>query len=323
VREFSYGNAWTLGVRFFAGHPVTHAIILIGLGVLLPLIVQFAIAASPEAAFGPLQTGDGSPESGGFGPRALVGSVVSYLLPVTSYFVSWRLGFGHGAGLSREFAFGFAASVLTLIGFILLFGGFAYGLGQLSPAMGVIAGLTAFMLFFAILLTTMAALFLVGLSVVLGVTMVLGSVTGNVGLAATLVGGSGFVVVLLIVVAGIMLWLASRLSCTTLLMAERRNLNLFAAMAESWRMTWDDEWRIMRYLAVIGLALGLLVFGAAFAAGAGLATFTGAPPSQQGIGMSVAAFVVGAPVAYLSVLVPAGIYRELAGEQVAAAEVFA
>ena len=169
----------------------------------------------------------------------------------------------------------------------------------------------------------LAALVAVGLTTLLALAMVFGAATGNLGFAATLVGGSGFVTVILIVLSLVMLWLAARFSCVTSVMAERAGFNLFAAIGESWRLTWEEQWVIFRYLLLIGFALFLLVVAFALAAGFGMAALAdpAAMPGQEAAG-AVVGIAVSLPLALLSVLVPAGIYREL-DQGSMTAEVFA
>ena len=147
---------------------------------------------------------------------------------------------------------------------------------------------------------------------------------GNIGFAATLVGGSGLIAVVLLVMSAILLWLAARFSCTTSLMAERRSFNMIAAMRESWRLTLDEQWVIVRYLALIAFALALLLVGGAALAGVGVSAFVegGALPEGESVAGALIGMAVGLPLAFLSVMVPAGIYREL-DQGAMTAEVFA
>jgi heme/copper-type cytochrome/quinol oxidase subunit 2 len=105
-------------------------------------------------------------------------------------------------------------------------------------------------------------------------------------------------------------------------MADRGTVNLFAGLRESWRMTAANQWRIMGYLALIGVVLCVVFFVFAVIAGAGMmAGMSSGGAPQMGVGTMLFTLVVSIPFAYLTVLVPAGIYRELRGP--GAAEVFA
>ncbi len=89
--------------------------------------------------------------------------------------------------------------------------------------------------------TLVVAVVAVGLALMLALTMVMGAATGQVGMAATMVGGSGVVAVVILVLCGVTLWLAARLCCTTALLAERRSFNLIAALKTSWDLTWKSN----------------------------------------------------------------------------------
>ena len=61
----SMANAWGWGVRFFAGRWLQHAILLIGIGILVPMALRFAVAGdvamtSPTGA--PGGSVDGGPD---------------------------------------------------------------------------------------------------------------------------------------------------------------------------------------------------------------------------------------------------------------------
>ena len=312
-------NAWGWGVRFFAGRWLQHAILLIGIGILVPMALRFAVAGDVA------MTSPAGAPGGSAGAAAGIALAVGYVLQLGSFFASWRLGLGRGETLGRALLFGMIAGVLVSLGFGLVLILFAATFGLVGAPLAALFTLLWFMAFFAMILTALAALLGVGICLVLALAMAFGTATGNMGFAATMVGGSGFVVVLLIVLSGVMLWLAARFSCTVTLMAERRSFNLFAAMRESWSLTWDDEWRIFRYLALLGLAVALLTVAVAAAAGAAFAAaFGGNPEPAAGIGGALLQIGLSVPVAILTVLVPAGIHRELAGAPAAAsAEVFA
>lgn len=317
MREFSFGSVWTLGLRFFAGQSLNHAIILVGMGALLPFAVQYLAFGGVSRVPGGAEAVDGTPAI-----LMFVGAVAGYLFQIGSIFASWRLGLRAGETLAGAIFYGLLAGLLVMIAMASIVGLFGFGLGQVTPALGVLAGLAALLGVLAIVSTLAAALLAVGLSLLLGLAMIFGAAVGQMGFAATLVGGSGFAVVLLIVLSGVVLWLAGRLSCTTVLMAESGGYNVLAAMRESWRLTWDDEWRIMRYLALLGLVLAMLILAFLVALGAGLAaTLQGSPP-DLGIAGAILPLILGVPFAYLTVLVPTGIYRELVGAAVPA-EVFA
>ena len=217
-----------------------------------------------------------------------------------------------------------SSAVIAIVGvpaLLAIWASFSSGI----PFLGLLVGLIAFMLVFAIFYTVPAAFFATLAAVVLVLSMLFGAATGNVGMAATLMGGgSGAVVVLFLVLSLILLWVATRLSCTCAVMADWKSYNLFAAMRESWRLTLEDQWPILRYLLLIAGAMTLFVVLISVAAGAGaMALVQGGGLGGAGpiAGLALGLFL-GIPFALLNVFVPAGIYRDLTRSALAA-EVFA
>ena len=330
---FSMRGAWAFGFRFFAHRTWVHVLVLVGLGVLLPGLLQYMVTRSLPGTPGPGLTGQGSSAmtGQGSGPAALAFSAIllGYYLQLASWFISWRLGFGAGRPLGGAILFGLLAALLAAAIFFLV-GGPALWADRAAmaagiPFVGLLIALIPMALIFALFYTLPSALLATIASIVLVFTMVFGTVTGHVGMAATLMGGgSGAVVVLFLVMSAALMWLATRFSCTTSLMADWKSYNLIAAMRESWRLTLEDQWAILRYLALIAFGLAILVFAASFAAGIGAAAYfqgnPGAGPGGQ-IAALALGLVLGTPLAFLIVLLPAGIYRELTRSTLAA-EVF-
>lgn len=325
--DFRIRTAWSLGWTLIGRRAIVHAVLLIGLGIVLPLIPQFAVAGGPVGGAGPASLGQAGQAFGATGD-AILGALValSWLLQTISYFASWRIGLA-GAPVGGALLYGLAASLVAFLFAALVLtpaalAAFQAGSAE-APVLGFLILLIPMLMVFALFYTLLTTLAAAGISLMLIVAMMVGTATGNVGLAATLVGGSGAVAVLLLVISAITIWLAARLSCTTALMAERRSLNLIGAMRESWRLTWDEQWAITRYLALIGFAIALLLVAGMVAIGAGASA-----AAQQGAeavsrtGALVLGAVSAVPIAFLGVMVPAGIYRELTGGDVSA-EVFA
>lgn len=315
---FSLGGAWSKGFRFVADDLKGHAIILVVIGVLAPLALQLAVAGAgrpPDAL--------GSPAGGARAAMDGAATAIGYWLYLGSYFASLRFGLGRGVGLKGALLYGLASGLAVMIGAIVLLALVAAPASQTVPAAVVPAVLLLLIAIAALLFPALAAMTAVALALAMGLAMLIGTITGDLGLAATLVGGSGAVAVLLIALSGLLLWLAARLSCTAALVAERRSLNVFAAMAESWRLTWEQEWAILRYLALAGLAMAVVAGAAAVAVGAAMAA-AGQSGSidETDWGGQLLALVLGTPFAFAAVIVPAGIYRELAGPP-APVEVFA
>ena len=326
---FSIGGAWSSGFRFLAQRLWLHLLVLVGIGIVIPLALQFALLGQVIGMNGPFPAQ--SQAALAANPVAAILQPLSYFLQLVSYFTCWRLGFATQQRLPGALLFGLLAALLAMLVFVLIAVPAAFGIrasfSSGIPFLGLVVGLIPLVLVFAIFYTVPAAFFATFAAIVMILSMVLGAATGNVGMAATLIGGgSGAVVVLFLVLSVVLLWIATRLSCTCSVMADWKSYNLVAAIRESWRLTLEDQWAILRYLLLIAFAMGLFIVLASLAAGAGAAALL------QGGGLSLAAvgpiaglaigLIFGIPVALLSVFVPAGIYRDLTRFSTAA-EVFA
>lgn len=130
MNKISIGQAWSYATSFFAGQGANHAIALIGVGIFLPLILQFALGG------GAMMTDPMSFASGGgvaaMGGLMMLTSLVNYILQTGSYFASWRIGLSNGSEpLGSALTFGVIAAlpalllgivvvlVLVLIGFVM------------------------------------------------------------------------------------------------------------------------------------------------------------------------------------------------------------
>ena len=314
---FSMRGAWSFGYRFFAHRALLHILVLVGIGIAVPVLLQFATFGQVVGTPNPAMLGSQSTQLGSSGILPPIVMLGVYFLQIASYFTSWRLGFSVGRPVGGAFLFGLLAALLT-VGVFALVCGPAIWAGRAAasaeiPFMGLLITLIPTMIVAAVFYTLVAALIATIVSILLVATMLLGAVTGNVGMAATIMGGgSGAVVVLFLVLSVILMWLASRLSCTTSVMADWKTCNLLAAIRESWRLTLEDQWAILRYLALIAFALGVVIIGVSALAGFGAAAFLGegAGPRGQLAGLALG-HGLAIPLAFLAVLVPAGIYREL------------
>jgi hypothetical protein len=325
---FSIGGAWSFGLGFLKQRLWLHLLVLVGIGIVIPLGLQFALLGQVMGMSGPFSAQGQSAAAS----SPLTGSLqlVSYFVQLFSYFTAWRLGFAAEPRLPAAFLFGLLAALLAsgvcaIVGVPALFAigaSFASGI----PFLGLLVGLIVLVLVFAIFYTVPAAFFATLAAVVLILSMLFGAATGNVGMAATLIGGgSGAVVVLFLVLSAVLLWVATRLSCTCAVMADWKSYNLFAAIRESWRLTLEDQWPILRYLLLIAAVMTLFVLLISVAVGAGAMAFLrggGAPQAAGPIAGLALALIFGIPFALLSVFVPAGIYRDLTRSALAA-EVFA
>jgi hypothetical protein len=321
---FSIRGAWSFGFRFFAHRRALQILVLVGIGIAVPLLLQLALFGR-MLGMNPSLAGRGEAAAG---VMPVIVVMLSYVLQLASYFISWRLGFSPGRPAGGAILYGFLASLLAFAAFALvgtpafLAAGAAFASGV--PILGLLVVLIPLALVFSIFYTLPAAAFGTIAAIVLILSMTLSAVTGNVGMAATLVGGgSGAVVVLYLVLSVALVWLATRFSCTTSLMADWKSYNVFAAMRESWRLTLEDQWAILRYIVLIAFILVAIVFGIAALAGIGAAAFLqgNAGPVGQVAALALG-LAFGIPLAFLTVLLPAGIYRELTRSTLAA-EVFA
>jgi hypothetical protein len=327
MNEFSFGGAWSKGVGLFSGSAAGHALILIGLGIVAPFALQMVAVGSWSGFMNPaLLGGDGFGNFASLGTIFGLAVIAGYVLQIGSYFGSWRLGLGAGENVAAAAIYGLIVALLLVVGFMLVLGLLGFLAMQGSTILGTILVALAFMLLIMTLYTVMAILFIVGMFLMLVLTMIFGAAMGQAGVAAAFFGGgSGAVVVVFLVILAVLLWLTARLSCTASVLASRRGFNLFGAMAESFRLTVEDQIKITGYLALIGLVLSIIAFVGAIVVGASVVASmgtAGASAPSLGMGAMILGLIVGIPFAYLTVLVPGGIYRELAGSTVSA-EVFA
>ena len=322
MNAFSFTRAWSKGLGFFSGAAMSHAILLLGVGILVPISLQVVLLGGPAMMLGSMESG-----AAGAASSTLIGIVTmaGWLLQGASIFASWHLGLRRDANLARALVFGLLAALMVMLGLVAVFLVFGLAASSAVPVLILLATI-AMMAFLAIFATAFAAVFSVGLCLLFLIVLAVGAAGGDMTFAATVVGGGGWVWTVLVAGSLLVLWLAARLSCTTMLMAERRSFNLLAAMRDSWSLTWDDEWRIVRYLALLGLAVAVIAFAVAFAAGAGAGLATnllGTSQPNEGIWGPLILQLLAVPFTYFSVMVPVGIYQELAPSDLTAAEVFA
>ena len=318
MNEFSAIRAWSHGVRFLMARPGQHAILLIGLGLIVPFAIQLgAQYALTGVLFGRVaQTDTGLAWS-------LV-PAVAVAFQAGAFFASWRLGIGEGETLGGALRYGLIAGLVAALAAVLLIVLAGLAASQAgSPAIGLFVflfTLAPVILLLALFSTLAAALIGIGVAAMMAIAMLTSVATGNMGMAATMVGGSGFVVVLLLVLSVLMIWLAARFSCATAIMADGKSYNPIAAARASWELTWDEQWRIMLYLAALGTILVVLLVAGLAAIGAAAAQGTGPEvPRAAGVIFGLGFALLLYP---LAVMVPAGIYRQMIGDRTPV-EVFA
>jgi hypothetical protein len=318
------GSAWSKGVAFFSGEGVNHAIILIGVGVLAPLVLQYVLVGGAAGMMNPAMLGQAGLQSMATlgGAFALV-MLVSYTLQLGSYFGSWRLGLGEGENLAGAIVYGLVAG-LIVIGLFIAVGIIAALLAAALGAVGVLLILLAIIPIFAFLYTVWAAMVAVGLAFALLLMLAFGASLGQMNASLEMLGGGAIVILLLFGLVALLFWLTARFSCATAIMADRKTFNPLAALGESWRLTAAAQWRIIGYLTLLSVVLFVVFFVVMMIVGLSMmgSVQAGNVP-EMGVGTAIAGLVLGIPAAYLTVLVPAGIYRELAAADVSSARVFA
>jgi hypothetical protein len=220
------------------------------------------------------------------GATAFILGIIGFIIQLGSYYASWRIGLEPGREtVASALQYGFVAALpvlLVTIGFIIV--------------IGIIFGA----LFGGAMLP-----------------MLMGGSTPTDGAALGALGMMGLAMPLFFV---IFLWLSARLCVMGPVMAANRSFNPLTAIAESWRMTAASQWKLMGYFILLGIVFFVLamilglVFGVSMLAG-------GAPGSGSIILLTIMSALIGIPMAYLYVGIPAGIYRALGGDQ--AGDVFA
>ncbi len=276
MSKISISQAWSYTTSFFAGQAANHAIVLIGVGIFVPLVLQFVVGGGTLMA-DPMSFA----MSGNFAAMgalmALVG-LLNYVLQTGSYFASWRIGLTGGAEpLGSALIYGVIAALPTLLlGFVAV----------------LVLGLLAFLIFGSAFAPLM-----------------MGAQPSEGAVAST-----GILLLLLIPFFLLfLLWLGVRFSCTGPVMADRRTFNILTGLGESWRITSASQWKILGYFLLISLALLILFMILGMIVGVSMFASGGTPSSASMIGMIVGAVLLGIPAAYLQVGVPAGIYRALGG----------
>lgn len=273
MNRISIGQAWSYATSFFAGQGVNHAIILIGVGIFVPLILQFAVGG------GAVMTDPMAMAGGGFaalGMLAILISLFNYILQTGSYFASWRIGLAGGTEpLGSAVGYGLIAALPVLL---------------LSVVVVIILAIIAFLIFGSAF-----------------APMLMGGAPSEAALAS-----SGILVLVLMPLFLLFLvWLAARFCCTGPAMADRRTYNILTGLGESWRMTAASQWKIFAYFILLGIALFVIFLILGMLVGVSMFAGGGVPSGGSIIGIAIGALLLSIPMAYLQVAVPAGIYRAL------------
>lgn len=325
---FTIGRAWRLGLDFIKRAPAGHALLLIGVATLLPALIQWWLVGGTPSMTNPaaLQRAGAAILRGG-GLAAVAASVFGYLLTTGGYFGSWRLGLDREVSVGGAVNYGLAAG-LAIVGIAFAVGIVSFAIAQaVGPLWGLLAVLIAFPLLIGFY-NVMGAM--IGVAMVLmGLLVLVFGAAGNginPGIGNFRVSGGGVGSAVLVPLGLLFLWLAARLSCVAPAMASRASLNFVEASGISWRLTGRAQVRIMVWLALVGFVFGLIymIFAVVMAASLRASFESGglAAIGSVGIGAILFAMLMGVVSAYLSALVPAGIYRALQPDVDASAAVF-
>src|SRR5205085_6601269 len=216
-------------------------LLLVGLGLALPLALQYALVGGPIETVNLGRVGPDPYGNSWLSDRPVVIAVLlfGYIGQAASYFASWRLGFG--ASFGRALLYGLLAGLLAIAvaGLVRTIGQYASELIVSSDTwlLAVLVFLLPLMIPFAFFFMTQTIMVAGVVLLLLAFLMIVGAATGSLETAATAVGGDGAIAVVLLVLSGFMFWLAGRLSCAAPWMAANGSLNVWAGARESWRMT--------------------------------------------------------------------------------------
>jgi hypothetical protein len=312
MNRISISQAWDYATSFFSNQHANHAIALIGVGIVVPTALQWLLIGDPlQNAFNPAALAGGANAMGAMGGLALIASIIGYVFSFGGYFTSWRLGLSGRETIGSALTYGLMASgafIALLVGIGLA----AVVAAMASPWLSLpffLAALLAFVVIFPVWFGFLAIVMLI--IAVVG-SFAMSAMMAAFGINAPGAGGGALVLVLIAALAVILLWLAARLGCTAPLMAERREFLPFRAFKESWLMTSASQGRIMGYFLLIGLVLLVLLIIVGLMVGGGFQTMMSGnePASLAMVGFSLLLTI---PMVYLTVAVPAGIYKALGG----------
>jgi hypothetical protein len=327
MEGFSIAGAWTRGYRFVARGTGIHFLILVLIGIAAPVGLQYVIVGAPlDAASSPMTSGPAMMQAMG-APVILLAVALAHLLQAGSYFASLRFGFTGAGAPAGPVAYGLVAGFVAMLviaaGYLVALFGVRAIAGPGTVEVAVLVLLLPLILVYSLFFISQAIMAAATILVMLVFLFIYGAIQGYPELATVAFGGSGAITVIMLLMSGLLFWLAARFSCVTALMAERGSLNVFAAIGDSWRLTWEEQWPITRYVALVGLGMALAVIGISLAVGAGTGgLMRGGDLGLDSTGDLVLRLLFGIPLAFLSVMVPAGIYRQLVGEETQA-DIFA
>lgn len=317
MNEFTMGGAWSHGYQFVARGTAMHLVILLLIGIVAPVALQVAANGAPFDA-SPMTSGPAILRAAG-APVFLLVVGLAHVLQAGSFFASLRFGFtgaeASGGAVGYGLAAGFIAALVIAAGYLIA----TFGVQAIAPTQNLeLAALILILplvLVYSLFFIGQAILGAASLLLMFAYMFVVGAINGYPGALFMFFGSAG-VTLIMILLSGLLFWLAARFSCVTAVMAERGSPNVFEAIGESWRLTSDAQWAITRYITLVAFGLAILVIGVQLGVGAS----TGGLTQGGGLGLgdtgdTVLRLLLGIPVVFLSVMLPAGIYRQLAGEE--------
>lgn len=325
MEDFTISGAWRHGYRFISVGTGVQFLILVLIGILAPIGVQYLMLGTAlDATASPMTSGPAMMQAVG-APIVLLAYAVSHALQIGSYFAALRFGYAGGEAPAGAVVFGlFAGVVATLVviaGYLVaVFGAYAIaspGAFELAVLVLTLPLIVVYSLFFI----SQAIMGAATLVLILAYAFIVGVVSGYPGAVAYAFGGSGLMVVFMLVLSFLLFWLSARFSCVTAVMAERGSLNIFSAIGESWRMTSDEQWPITRYVALVGFIVAAIIIGVSLVIGASTGGLRSGGLGMDTTGELILRCLFGVPLAFLAVMLPAGIYRQLTGEDTPA-EIF-
>ncbi|MDZ3831407.1 MAG: hypothetical protein U0S50_06275 [Sphingopyxis sp.] len=279
MNKISVSQAWSYATSFFSGQMANHAIVLIGVGIFVPMLLNMLFGGGAAALSDPMAY-----SMAAMSGAAIVVGILGYILQTGSYFASWRIGLTDGAEpIGGALAFGVVASLPVLL---------------LGLALALVFGLVFVLIFGGAMLP-----------------MLMGGGTPGEGALASM----GLMVLVLVpAMLFLFVWLAARFCCTGPIMADRRTYNVLTGLGESWRLTAASQWKLCAYFVLLGVVMFVMLGIVGMIAGVSMVA-GGASTGGIMTGVVIGSLLVGIPMAFLQVGVPAGIYRALGGDNPAAA----
>lgn len=276
MNKMSISEAWGYATSFFNGQHPAHAMVLIGVGIVVPVVINLLLGgAAATTAMDPATLASGGPGAmAAFSGTVILVGLIGLVMQMASYFASWRMGLAPGQdSVGSALGYGMVAALpLLLVMFVFIL--------VLGIVMGVIFGASVIPLIMSGGTPTDAQAAGIGVSMLIGVPVF-------------------FLFIL---------WLTARFCCMGPVMAAQRSFNPFTGLTESWRMTGASQWKLMGYFFLIFIVMIILVMIVGMFVG--ISTLAGG--DGGGIAIVLGA-LVGIPMAYLYTAVPAGIYRALSG----------